>query len=93
MGTEAARILARVDSAEQLRTRVVREALRDATAHTWTRRAQALEWARPRPSDFPGRATPDELAARDARLAEQAAACRHRAELLVLGLLDDGEAE
>jgi hypothetical protein len=48
----------------------------------WERRAEQLDDARPRPTDFHGRASSAELAERDRRLAEQAAACREHAELL-----------
>ncbi len=85
---ELDRILARVDWAEPVRRRVVQDALSAALACTWRRRAATLEWARPRPGEFAGRATADELAERDRRLAAQATACRHHAELLELGLLD-----
>lgn len=53
----------------------------EATTTYWLIRAEQLDAARPRPGDFHGRATRQQLAARDARLAEAAAACRHRAEL------------
>lgn len=61
------------------RARVLQDALAEATATYWLHRAAALEDARPRGTDRPGRATPDQLAAADARLAQAAALCRHRA--------------
>ena len=62
--------------------RVVEEALTTAMPAFWERRAVELDEARPRRSDFNGRASSAELAERDRRLAEQAAACREHAELL-----------
>lgn len=47
----------------------------------WNRRADALEWAKPKPSDFHGRATRAELSAQWQRLDEAARMCRHRAQL------------
>jgi len=86
-----ARILERVDAA-QLGRRVAQDALSEAEACTWWRRAEMLEWARPRPEDWPGNATPAELAERDRKLAAQARAARNHAELLARHLLDfEGE--
>lgn len=62
--------------------RLIEEAIADALPFVWERRAEQLEQARPRPGDFNGRATAEDLAARDRRLAEQAAAAREHAELL-----------
>lgn len=62
--------------------RVVEEALTTAMPGFWERRAAELDDARPRRSDFNGRASSAALAERDRRLAEQAAAHRAHAELL-----------
>ena len=62
--------------------RVVEEALTTAMPGFWERRAAELDDARPRRSDFNGRATSAALVEQDRRLAEQAAACREHAELL-----------
>lgn len=62
--------------------RLVEEALLSALPGSWERRAAEFEAARPRPSDFNGRASVAELAARDRRCAEAAQACRDRAALL-----------
>ena len=62
--------------------RVVEEALTTAMPGFWERRAAELDDARPRRSDFNGRASSAELAERDRRLAELAAACREHAEVL-----------
>jgi len=91
---EVGRILARVDTAEPIRRRVVQDALNDALACTWHRRAELYDWARHRPGlDYTGNATPAELAERDRKLAAQAQACRHKAELLELRILDEFEGE
>ena len=70
--------------------RVVEEALTTAMPAFWERRAEQLDEARPRRSDFNGRASSAELAERDRRLAEQAAACRAHAE--VIRMFPDEEA-
>lgn len=88
---EVARILARVDVEEPIRRRVVQDALSQAAACTWWRKSELYEWARPRPTDFNGNATPAELAERDRKLAAQALAFRHKAELLQRCLLDEFE--
>lgn len=66
---------------------VIADAWCEAPSRYWLRRAEQLEAARPRPGDYPGQATPLQLAGRHARLTEAAQACRHRATLL------DGTAE
>lgn len=67
--------------ADHFRARVLQDCLTEATASYWRRRAVAFEAARPRPGDFNGRVTPDELAARDERCRLAAELCRHRAGL------------
>ena len=74
-----------LDHVDHFQRRVVQEAVADATATYWTRRAATFEWARPRPTDYPGRATPQQLADRDTRCAEAAAACRARAATSIVG--------
>lgn len=85
---EVAKLVTRVDFGENLRRRAVQDTLAAAQAVTWRRTAERLEWARPRFYDYRGQATVEEYHARDVRLAAQAEACRHKAELLELGLLD-----
>ena len=89
--SEVSRILARIDIAEPIRRRVVQDAMNDALACTWRRRADLFEWARPKPTDFNGNATAAEIAEHDRKLAAQAQACRHAALLLELHILDDFE--
>lgn len=65
--------------------RVVQDAIADATGAYWERRAATFEWARPRPSDYRGRATEQQIADRDHRCAEAAKACRARASTSLIG--------
>jgi len=62
--------------------RVIQDALTEAEAAGWERRARAFEEAAPRSTDFNGRATPAELEERSRRCLAVAAACRHKAELI-----------
>lgn len=62
--------------------RVVQDALTAARPAHWLRRAAEFEAARPRPGDYHGQATPDEIAALDDRLALIAEQCRLHADLL-----------
>lgn len=66
---------------EHGRVRVLQDALADATAATWRRRAEMFRWAAPRPGDFTGRATRAELSERWQRCMKLAEACEHRATL------------
>ena len=62
--------------------RMLEDAITEAMPWHWMRRAEDLDNARPRPGDYRGQATSEDLADRYARLTEQAAACREHAELL-----------
>ena len=62
--------------------RMLEDAITEAMPWHWTRRAEQLESARPRPGDYRGQATAEDLAERHERLTEQAEACREHAELL-----------
>lgn len=64
---------------DHFQRRVIQDALTDATAVYWRRRADTFDWARPRPGEFYGNATRDDLREQDARLAAMARACRARA--------------
>ena len=72
------------DHLEQFRARVLADALNEASAAYWLRRAVQFDNARPRPGDYTGAATPQQLAQRDARLAEVAQACRAAADVALL---------
>ena len=64
----------------QFERRLLADALQTATAAYWQRRAAAFEAAKPRSTDYRGRATDDDL--RDAwrRCDDAARACRARAK-------------
>lgn len=62
--------------------RVVLDCLLQALPETWDRRAQVLDAAAPRPDEFHGRATRDELSAAWQRCHHDAALCRRHAALL-----------
>ena len=74
-----------VEDVAHFQARVCREASAEAEAATWERRAAMLEWARPRPGDWHGQATGEELRARYDRLTAEAQACRNRAIVSILG--------
>ena len=88
MRAEVAKLVGRIDVAERMRVRAVQESVNNARACTWTRRAELLEFAMSRAEDYHGQATAEQIAERDRRLAAQAEACRHHADLLTSGLLD-----
>ena len=62
-------------------TRILRDAMNEATAAYWLRRAEAFEAARPRPGDYPGRSTLRDINAADNRCRLAAEACRRQAAL------------
>lgn len=61
--------------------RILADVLRTATASYWNRRAAEFEAAKPRPDEFHGNATRDELSAAWRRCDDAARACRARAEV------------
>lgn len=67
------------------RARVLQDAIAEAVAATWERRAATFEAARPRPGDFTGRKTAEQVREHDAELAAVALACRERAAVSLLG--------
>lgn len=67
---------------DHFRQRVVQDALNTATAEFWRRRADDLRNGLTRPGDFTGRATTEEIAARNATILEDAARCEHLASLI-----------
>ena len=72
-----------VPDLEHFARRLLTHAISEAESDYWRRRAATFEQARPRRGDFHGRATREELAAADARLARVAQACRKRAAIAV----------
>jgi hypothetical protein len=73
------------ESVEHFRQRVMQDALSEATAAYWRRRAEVFDWAKPRTGDFHGQASREELSARWRELHELAEACRNRARVAALG--------
>ncbi len=69
------------DELAHFQARLIADALNEAEAAYWRRRAQVLRWAQPRPGEFHGRATREELRESWHRLEEQAQACEHRARV------------
>lgn len=80
-------IAAAADALTHLQRQVGLEAVLDAWGATWERRARALEAARPRPEDFHGQASRDELDRRWHGLSAAARACRARAQVSPLELI------
>lgn len=70
------------DAFDHFAYRVMQDAWADATAAYWRRRAEQLEAARPRPGEYAGRASIDDLRAQWQRLTDAAQACRARAAFL-----------
>ena len=87
-----AELVAGVDFDEKVRRRAVQDAITGALAWQLRRRAEVFEAAAPRPEDFHGKASRDELAEAWRRCHGVALALRSKATLVELGLLDvDGE--
>lgn len=74
---------------ERVRVRVVQDALAEALASYWSRRAAAFRHARPRPGDYTGQATEADLAETYRRLEEIAVACDHAAQIALLHTTHD----
>ncbi|WP_299051791.1 hypothetical protein [uncultured Nocardioides sp.] len=64
--------------------RVLQDAMREATATYWRRRAQTFLDARARPGDFLGNSTLEQRRARWCRLTEIAKACEARAQVALI---------
>lgn len=64
---------------KHFRLRVLQDALSEATGAYWLRRAEVLDAARPRPGDYTGRATDEQLATAAKRCGDAALGCRQRA--------------
>jgi hypothetical protein len=79
MSRRARRLVEHVDHFQR---RVIADAVLDASATRWLKRAEEFEAARPRHGDFHGQATREQLHARWDELTEIAKACRAKAALL-----------
>jgi hypothetical protein len=85
-----------VDHVAQFQRRSIAGAVLDASATQWLKRADEFEAARPRPGDYYGQASREQLRARWDELTQIAKACRAKATVLreldmpdVLDLVDD----
>lgn len=85
---DRSRLAETVDHLTHHQRRVLVDGLLEAWPVYWERRARALEAARPRVGDFHGRASREALQARYDRLTEAAAACRARAQVSPLELVE-----
>lgn len=74
--------LGQVLDLHHFRARVLQDALDQATVGYWLARAAALSASLPRPGDFMGRATSQELIAREARIRRELTAVRRHVWLL-----------
>jgi hypothetical protein len=71
-----------IPNLDHFRTRVLQDALTEATAAYWEGRADAFDWAAPKSTDFRGQATDAELADRAQRCRDTGLACRRNAQLI-----------
>jgi hypothetical protein len=72
-----------------LAARVLQDALTEAQADYWLRRAEQFEQAAPRPDDYQGNASQDQLTDTWVECVTTAIACRRHAELLRAGMPED----
>jgi hypothetical protein len=73
---------------EHFRGRVVQDALAEATAVYWRRRAEAFRDALPREGDFLGKASPAEVEDQRRRVAQTILACCQRAGVMLGGEIE-----
>jgi hypothetical protein len=67
---------------DHFRARILQDALTEATAQYWIHRAYQFQQAAPRPDEFRGNATAEELRQRWRNCKDTAQACLRHAELL-----------
>lgn len=72
---------------EQFQKRLLLDAMLEATADYWMRRAGQIEQALFREGDFPGQTTPEQRAEHNARIRVLSLNCRRKAELVRRGHL------
>lgn len=77
------------DHLAHFQRRVLVDSLLDAWSVYWERRARVLEEARPRPGEFHGGATREQLRDQWIRLTAMAQACRARAQVSPLELVTE----
>jgi hypothetical protein len=68
---------------DHFRARILQDALTEATAQYWLRRAGQFEAAAPQPTDYNGHATEEELAKAWVQCQTAAITCRRHAELIM----------
>lgn len=73
-----------VDHVDHFQHRVVQDAIADATATYWRRRAATFDWARPRSGDYLGSAGQERADELDARLVTARDACLARAVVSII---------
>ena len=76
------RLITQIDIDEQPRRRAAQQAILEAESWFWCWRAEQFHAAAPRPSDFNGRATAEQLAAATERCHATALACLRKAAFL-----------
>lgn len=74
--------LTHLDIADAVALRGLVDTYQQATGLWWERRAEMFDWAAPRPGDFTGKATEQDVSERAARCREAARLCRRHADLL-----------
>lgn len=77
------KLISQIDIDEQLRKRAIQQAILEAEAWHWAKRAEEFHAAAPRKGDYHGRATREELQAAYDRCMSTALACRRKAASLV----------
>ena len=73
-----------VEHVEHFGARVLQDALAEATANYWLRRAEVFDNAKPRPGEFHGEATSEDLSAAWRRCHDLAEASRNAAGVALL---------
>lgn len=76
------RVTPGADYLEHFARRIIADAVNEASAAYWRRRAAAFERAMARPGDFTGLCSVEQIEANNAKLAETAAACRAHAQVV-----------
>jgi hypothetical protein len=81
--TKLRRLITQIDVDEQLRKRAAQQAILEAEAWQWAKRAEEFHAAAPRKCDYHGRATRAQLWEAYDRCMATALACRRKAAFLV----------
>lgn len=92
LGTADDRWAAMMTTVDHFQRRVIQDALNEARRRWWLQRAEDFERAKPRPGEYAGQATIEQLRARWKWCHHTAQACRNKAALVPL-TLDEFQAE